>query len=513
MAKRNTTSLDIALLSVPRIAPVRPQMAPAVLKGICNKLELTSKVLDLNQDFYLNWGKVNESTIKILDDYFIEFSKSLDPNVEKTYHQWIDSWIEKINKLNPRHIGISVFSWQSQRFTRDLLTRLRPKTQAIIHIGGQGLTHNQNLSAHWSSRVTFGWEMLEENLIDYFMKGESEETFERFLSGERDLPGLNNDSTVKFFALDDVPLPDYDDVDIRGYQNGYSAGVLPVESSRGCVRSCSFCEMSSMHGSFRRKSGHAVAREMIEYYKKYSVRDFYFHDDLMNGNLDDFRDTLNDLIEFYEQENLGDAYFSLSGYWIIRSQRQFGVKDWQALKRAGGNLFVVGIETGSDRLRKIVRKGFTNKDLEFSVKQMSDNGLKFYFMLISGIPGETKQDFQDTLDMLTRWQRYVADGTIIGINLGTTATIEEGTDFYNKPEKYNVVGFQGKKPQGINWMSLDTPELDYKERVRRRIKIQEHVMSLGYPLWKGDDHLKIIKDQYILNKDQWEQYRSGLIMP
>lgn len=503
MATRNTTSIDIIFLSVPRIAPVRPQMGPAVLKAICNKIEKTSQILDINHDFYLVWGKEHEKEVEILDDYFIEFSKQLDPLIQEKYYHWIDSWIDRIIKIKPKHIGVSVFSWQSQRFTRDLLKRLRPKTNAVIHIGGQGLVHNQNLSSHWSGHVTFAWELLDQGLIDYFMKGESEKTFENFMLGDRDLPGLNNDNIVQFNDLDSVPLPNYDDLDITGYLNGYSHGVLPIESSRGCVRSCSFCEMSSTHGSFRRKSGHSVAREMIAYYKKYGVRDFYFHDDLMNGNLDDFRDTLQDLIEFYKKENLDDSFFSLSGYWIIRSSRQFNAEDWKNLKRAGGNLFVVGIETGSDRLRKTVRKGFTNKDLEFSVKQMSDNNLKFYFMLISGIPGETPEDFQETLDMLTRWQRYVADGTIIGINLGTTATIEEGTDFYNNPDKYKVIGLKGNNPQGINWMSLETPELDYKERVRRRIKIQEHVTNLGYPLWKGDDHLKIIKDQYILNKDHW----------
>ena len=63
MAKRDSTKLDIVLLSVPRIAPVRPQMAMGVLKGICNELGLTSLVLDINQDFYLKWGKTNSDTV------------------------------------------------------------------------------------------------------------------------------------------------------------------------------------------------------------------------------------------------------------------------------------------------------------------------------------------------------------------------------------------------------------------------------------------------------------------
>lgn len=124
-------------------------------------------------------------------------------------------------------------------------------------------------------------------------------------------------------------------------------------------------------------------------------------------------------------------------------------------------------------------------------------------MLISGLPGETADDFQETLNCLTRWQKYVANGSIIGINLGTTATIEPGTDIFKNYKNYNIVGLKGQPPSGINWMCTETPNLDYKERVRRRVELQEHVLSLGYPLWKGDDHLKIILDQYKVNIDMW----------
>lgn len=504
--------IDLVLLSVPRIAPVRPQMAPAVLKGICNSINKTCKILDINQDFFLCWGKKHPKEVEQLDDYLIEFNKEISGDLLEKYNAWIDDWIERILQTDPKHIGVSVFSWQSQRFTRDLLARLRPQTSAIIHIGGQGLVHSQNLSANWSSKVHYAWKLLDEGLIDYFMKGESEDTFKRFMLGERDLPGLNNDTVVKFYDLDNLPSADYDDFKLTEYQNGCERGVLPLETSRGCVRSCSFCEMSSEFGGYRRRSGKNVAEEMITFYNKYGVKDFYFHDDLMNGDLADFREMMSLLISYYKENNLPEAYFSFSGYWIIRSSKNFTEDDWYNLKLAGGNLMVVGIETGSDRLRKIIRKGFTNKDLDFSIKQMDKHGIKFYFLLISGIPGETLDDFQETLDMLTRWQKYVASGTIIGINLGTTATIEEGTDLYANPKKYNLVGLDGPQPKGINWISLDTPELDYKERVRRRLKIQEHVMELGYPLWKGDDHLKIIKDQYLLNKNMWDLYQSGLIM-
>ena len=499
----------ILFLSIPRIAPVRPQHGPAVLKGICNELSEPAEIIDINWDFFLGWGRSHKQAVNTLDNYFVEFATKLDHDTQLIYDAWLDSWVKQIVDRKPKLICVSVFSWQSQRFCRDILPRLRKHTDAKLLIGGQGLVHCQNLSANWAPRADFGWEMLGAGFIDYFMKGESENTFKQFLLGDTSV--CNNDAFNKFYDLDTAPEPDYTDYPVQHYNNGYKTGVLPIESSRGCVRACAFCEMSSEHGDYRGKSGRVLAEECIHYYDKYGVKDFYFHDDLMNGSLPDFRDFCNTLLKWYAYKGLPDRFFTFSGYWIIRKQSQWSESDWAIMARAGGNLFVVGIETGSDRLRKIMRKGFNNADLEFSIAQMHKNRLKFYFMLISGIPGETEADFQESLDMLTRWQKYVATGTIIGVNLGTTATIEEGSDLYRNPDRYKLRGLGNKPAHGINWICEDTPELTYHERVRRRVKIQEHTQSLGYPLWKGNDHLRIIKDQYILNQVEWDhEYRTRI---
>ena len=104
---------------------------------------------------------------------------------------------------------------------------------------------------------------------------------------------------------------------------------------------------------------------------------------------------------------------------------------------------------------------------------------------------------QETLDMLTRYQKYVADGTIIGVNLGTTLTVEEGAPIYNDWQSFNIVPTNGaNRPLGPDWRAVDNPELTYKERIQRRIRAQEHATELGYIFWKGDDQLDILMDKY-----------------
>ena len=495
--------LDVLMLSVPRIAPVRPQAAMGILKTLCNQENKTSTVIDLNRTFFLEFTQQHLKEAKEIDDYFVSASIELSESAKTVYQSWLDYCVGRVLENPARLLVISVFSWQSQKFVMDFLDRLRPLFKQEILVGGQGLENSQNMSSHWTPRAGFAETLLKHNLIDWYLKGESEETFPRFLRGERQLPGLNNNDMVMLKDANLIPISDFSDFDLDAYQNGFDGGVLPVESCRGCVRACVFCEMSGEHGGYRQKDGVKLGKELIHYYETYGVRHYYFHDDLINGDIKDFNNFLDTLLEYYQSKNLPDRYFSFSGYWIIRSRKQFDEVGFEKLYRAGGNTLVTGVETGSDRLRKIMKKGFLHRDLEFNLEQISSFKMKFYFMLISGLPGETLEDFNQTLDSLTRWQKYVATGAIIGINLGTTATIEPGTAIYNNYEKFQLVGFNGQRPSGINWMSLATPDLDYKERVRRRVKVQEHVIKLGYPLWKGDDHLKIIMDRYKQNIEVW----------
>lgn len=496
--------LDVILLSIPRIAPVRPQAAMGVLKALCNQEHKTSITVDLNHDFFMQFTPSRPKQAKEIDDYFVSDHVKLSDQTTEIYRTWLAECVNRVLAHPAKVLVMSVFSWQSQRFAEDFLRILRPAWSGEILIGGQGLENSQNMSSHWTPRASFAEKLLEANLIDWYLKGESEETFPRFLRGERDIPGLNRNDVVMLHDLNRMPISDFSDFAIDSYQNGFSGGVLPIESCRGCVRSCVFCEMSGEHGGYRRKNGVKLGQELIHYYETYGVRHYYFHDDLINGNLKDFDAFMKTLLEYYQQKGLPDRWFTFSGYWIIRNEKQFDVHSFEKLYRAGGNTLVTGVETGSDRLRKIMQKGFTNRDLEFNLEQISRHRMKFYFMLISGLPGETKEDFNHTLDSLTRWQKYVATGAIIGINLGTTATIEPGTYIYDHAKKFHLEGLKGQRPSGINWISRETPELDYRERVRRRVQIQEHVMSLGYPLWKGDDHLKIIMDRYKQHLDLWE---------
>ncbi len=78
------------------------------------------------------------------------------------------------------------------------------------------------------------------------------------------------------------------------------------------------------------------------------------------------------------------------------------------LRRAGKRNITMAPETGSDRLRKIVRKPLTNDDLVRAVETIARYGfrsVKLYYII--GFPGETWEDLEMTVDILRRLSEVV----------------------------------------------------------------------------------------------------------
>jgi len=483
------------ILTVPRKAAVRPSAAPAIIKQIYNQHGLSSKCLDINLDY---WTKFQQQCNPVLwneiDEYLFIKNKQLSILAQQQFDQFIDQWIQVINQRSPKQLMISVFSWQAQRFTEKFLERFRPQSTCEIIVGGQGLIREENGS--FADRPLFAYYLKDKNLIDHWVRGEAETTISEIICGNYQAAGIDTDFLAVRSNIKNHNVMDFSDFDITAYKYGTEQGVLAIESSRGCIRNCLFCDIPTMQGGFRIKPGLQLAEEMIHYYETYHVKTFFFHDALCNGSMKDFRLFNQRLVDYYEQNQLPDRTLVYSSHAIVRKESAMKPRDFELMARAGAETMVLGIESGSDAVITSMRKDFTQADLDYNMQQYSQNGVQVYFLIITGWPTETEQDHQATMDMLTRHQKYVADGTIIGVNLGTTLTIEQGTPMYDHPDLVNVIGINGNRPQGADWMCTTNPDLTYKRRIMRRIEIQEHCQQLGYTFWKGDDQLKIMMDKY-----------------
>jgi radical SAM superfamily enzyme YgiQ (UPF0313 family) len=222
-----------------------------------------------------------------------------------------------------------------------------------------------------------------------------------------------------------------------------------------------------------------------------------------------FREFCKSLIEFYQENNLPLRHFNWGGQFIVRDCRSMTAADYKLAADAGMNGVAMGVESLSESVRDHMKKGFSNEDLDFTMQQIHANNMNCYFLMIVGYPTETMHDFDETVQKFTEYQKYALDGTIYGINLGSTASIDEGTPLWNDVDSLNMD--PERQNQGYNWLSLNNPSLTFKERIRRRIVLQETLMDLGYKIWNGDSQL--IKLQEAYKKINEGNYKTKINLP
>ena len=497
--------LDCLFINVPQISLVYPPAAPSLLKGICEAAGFTARVKDYNLELY---NQCTDYNIKQELDQYFSLNDHAHVLSDATYvylNLYYDQVVADIIEINPRWLGISVFTFQCQIFTVQLLRRLRPHFPNKIMIGGAGLSTNGIGAVH----NDFGDMLLEEGVIDFYIRGEGDKATVELLSGITEGPGINNDDAVQIDDLNSIANPNYDDVINLNYQWTTDGPQIPITGSRGCVRKCTFCDIHVSWKKYRYRSGESLAAEFIFHYEKYKTTNFWFTDSLINGAMKSFRDLCRILVEYYQEHNLPDKYFSWGGQFIVRDPKSMRPADFEIAARAGMSGVAMGVESLSESVRDHMKKGFSDADLDYCLEQFHKHDINCYFLILVGYPTETEKDFWDGVNKFREYKKYALDGTIHGVNLGGTLSIDEGTPLYHMTNELGIDNNNGKV--GVDWLSASNPTLTFKERIRRRILLQEILMDLGYKIWNGNSQLMKLKESY--EKIQNGKYKSQITIP
>jgi hypothetical protein len=482
--------IDLLLINVPRISLVYPPAGTSLLKGVVEQQGFTCTVKDAN--FELLDSISDPDDFETITNYFTIPNAEMTTHCQKIIDDWYTKLVNYILKLNPKHIGISVFTFECQVATRELCKLLRQVYKGKIIIGGAGLS-----TTGIATQVNdFGNTLLESNLVDYYVRGEGEYALVDILK-ENKGAGINNDSYVQIEDLNSLAYPNYDDVIKYKYHYAIDNIQLPITTSRGCVRRCSFCDIHAFWKKYTYRSGENIALEMITHYEKYGVRDFFFTDSLINGNLKSFRQLCNWLVDYYKKNNLPDKFFSWGGQWIVRTEKHLSPEDYKTAAKSGMNGLAMGIESLSEQIRVDMNKGFKNIDLDYTLEQFRLNDMNCYFLMIVGYPTEKEEHHLETMQNFVKYQGYAIDGTIFGVNLGGTLSIDEGSPLHQNSIHFGLQPTSDNEELfGLDWTNKENPTLTLLERINRRIDLQELLMDLGYTVWNGDHQLKRLKASY-----------------
>jgi anaerobic magnesium-protoporphyrin IX monomethyl ester cyclase len=461
---------DILLITLPRFDLYSPLVGVAGLKSSLNQAGYSAQCIDLNLE---TWHLSN----KEVHGHYWD-SNDLSFRYIGRFQKIWDSWLEEITKrrihelvkeFDPKFIGICIFSQRSIRYTEKfcaLIKDLYPNLKIVAGGPGIGLCAD-NLKKN--------------GLIDHYILGEAEISIVEFMKGNLQFPGIDGTNPIQIDNLDALPIPDYRDFPLHLYPKVGSdlarpelgdleSSFLTITGSRGCVRSCTFCNVNNIWPKFRYRSGDTIAEEMKVQFLRHNIRNFQFSDSLINGSLKTLRSQCESLVKMKEADSRFN--FRWSGQFICKGKNYNSPELFELLGKSGCSKLNIGVESGSEKVRTHMRKGFSNDDIEYNIQQCEKNNIRTTLLMMVGYPTETEEDFHETLELMTLLRKYGDSGVIENISLtGSTEIIPDTPLFHSKEElgiEYN---------DSFDWKLGDnTKEI----RLLRWQRLQEHVNNLGF---------------------------------
>ncbi len=201
--------------------------------------------------------------------------------------------------------------------------------------------------------------------------------------------------------LDATPMPDFTDFP----WDRYPVRIMPLMTGRGCQwDKCAFCsDVVSVSGrTFRTRSVESVLLEMQEQARRHNVASFLFLDLKLNSYPDMIRGIA---------ENVGR--YVQGAEWIgtvhVDQRRDNGLsrRDLQAAVAGGMRRISFGLESGSQRLLDLMRKGSSVEGNAAFIRHAHEAGLSIRCTMFKGFPGETDEDMEATADFLETHSRYL----------------------------------------------------------------------------------------------------------
>jgi hopanoid biosynthesis associated radical SAM protein HpnJ len=159
-------------------------------------------------------------------------------------------------------------------------------------------------------------------------------------------------------------------------------------TTRGCPAMCTFCmwpQTISGH-AWRTRSVDNVVQEVkntIEYFPQ--MKEIFFDDDTFNIRKD-------------RAIELSRKFKPLKFQWSCTARCHSKYEELKEMADGGARLFIVGFESGDPQILKNIKKGATVEMAREFMKNTKKVGIKVHGDFIIGLPGETKETIQKTID-------------------------------------------------------------------------------------------------------------------
>ena len=481
---------DIVLVMAPPWDTSQPPINIAYLSAYARSRGLNPVVFDLNIKLSTMARNLGLKDLWLVMGQNLLSSQQLTEQMFEAAPQVIEGQLRRILATGAPCIGFSIHS-RNVDFTERLTRRIRELEpgRRIIY-GGPEVTISHAVGT------------LGRLAADAYVVGEGEHTLVDLLEqldqhGElRPVPGVvlsqgdegqltTLEPRPPIHPIDQLPFPDWEEFDVSWYAPDVERS-LPMLFSRGCTGQCTFCMDHQIAGRYRCRSAENVLAEMKRDMEQYGISHFHFNDLICNGNPRKLEQLADSIVE----QQLDVMWWS---YGVVR--RGLSPELFAKLRASGCSALVFGLESGSDKVLRLMNKYYDAAEAEQVLHDCAGAGLNTAINIIVGFPGETRVEHQQTLDFIERNRKVIHRV----VNLGT-CLLTPGAELYQNPEKFGIK----QDEQGRTWYTDDGNTID--ERNRRLNEVQQLLDRLGIPRVIINRELGF--DQFTVEQDDDAQQQS-----
>jgi hypothetical protein len=400
---------NLLLIYSPFCSPASPPYSLANLISFLrtNAKNINTSALDLNIIFhglkfrkysehfrnfrndFKNYDSISKEFVQQSKDVYLKNHRSI---LEGKKPEFFDMLLKEITDKKPDFVAFSIV-YSSQAFYASALIEELKKQNIKTIIGGPAV--NSKIKA------------------DYVFSNELE--LLKFLTEKTD---ADYSFTLDF---NEFPSEDYFTPEV----------VFPIKTSTGCYyKQCSFC---THHKNISYKEYDLnIIKKSLEHARKVFI--------------------IDDMISKERVLAIAKIMKELNISWMcqLKPTKDYDDSTLKILSDSGLKMIMWGVESGSDRILKLMQKGTDTKDIDSVLKYSHLNNIKNVAYIIFGFPTETKEEFLQTVELLNRNKE--------NIDLVSTSVfgLQEGTVMCRNPEEYGITGITKEK------RTLLEPRLSYK---------------------------------------------------
>lgn len=341
---------------------------------------------------------------------------------------------------------------------------------------------NSNVPVVWGGPhlVILPKQTLKNHLIDFVVRGEGEITILELVRALKqkkkfkNILGLGYKKNDELFLnknrsqinLDEIPEIPFHLVDIEKYIDSDFGckRTFRMPTTRGCPHKCTFCVHTLYKSPWRSMSVEKIILDLKKIIERFNIDSLYWMDD--NFFVDKKR--VDRIVKSLIEEGIN---ISWSANCRIDYLDSYDYSFLDLLKRSGCYDLSIGIESGSNKVLKNIKKGITREQILRVKDKLSARGIRQTYLFMIGFPDETREDVFQTVSLI---KQLLKDNKYFHMAFSPTPyTPYPGTELYETAVKKGFL--EPKNLEG--WINMDWQDINLPWFSKSEKKFIESVMT------------------------------------